>query len=218
MRPASCSGSSGAEPASPGRRVLVAGAALALVLPRAARAGAQRYEELAQQVRTGLRNQIADSAPPRRRFDSPAARSSYERWREAMSRRLETRVPEERIRTDLLQTLDYETTRAGLDRQMVLGLIQVESNFRKYAISTAGARGLMQVMPFWAGLIGDGDVRSLFDIRVNLRFGCVILRHYLDQDEGRLFDSLGRYNGSLGQDEYPRAVLRAWKNDWSWQD
>ena len=73
-------------------------------------------------------------------------------------------------------------------------------------------------MPFWAGLIGDGDVRSLFDIRVNLRFGCVILRHYLDQDEGRLFDSLGRYNGSLGQDEYPRAVLRAWKNDWSWQD
>jgi len=203
------------------RRALLvaAGAAAALpIFPRAARAGAQVYEPLEDAVRTGLRMQIADPAPPVRAIAGSAAQSSWERWFAEMSLRLRARLPEERARTDLLQTLDYEATRAGLDRQMVLGLIQVESNFRKYAISAAGARGLMQVMPFWAKQIGDGNVRSLFQVRTNLRYGCVILRHYLQAEEGRLFEALGRYNGSLGQAAYPQAVLDAWRRDWSWQD
>jgi soluble lytic murein transglycosylase-like protein len=89
----------------------------------------------------------------------------------------------------------------------VLGLIEVESGFRKYAISSAGARGYMQVMPFWARSIGSGDVAGLFHMQTNLRFGCVILRHYLDQEKGDLFLALGRYNGSRGRSEYPNAVL-----------
>jgi soluble lytic murein transglycosylase-like protein len=202
------------------RRLLQAGAlSLALpLLPRPARAGAQIYEPLGDAVRLGLRMQIADAAPPRRVFDSPAAQHDFERWSTEMSARLRSRLPEERSRSDLLQILDYEATRAGIDRQMVLGLIQIESNFRKYAISTAGARGLMQVMPFWAGLIGDGDVRKLFQARTNLRYGCVILRHYIQAEEGRLFEALGRYNGSLGRPEYPQAVLQAWRRDWSWRE
>jgi soluble lytic murein transglycosylase-like protein len=117
---------------------------------------------------------------------------------------------------DFLRTLDYEARRAGLDRQMVLGLIQVESAFRKYAISEAGARGYMQVMPFWAQLIGDGDPHKLFEMATNLRYGCVILRHYLDLERGDLFLALGRYNGSRGRQEYPNAVLEAWKSKWDY--
>ena len=131
-----------------------------------------------------------------------------------MSERLKTRLPEFNLRVEFLKTLDYECVRAGLDRQMVLGLIQVESNFRKYAISVAGARGLMQVMPFWTNVIGDGDARRLFDMRTNLRYGTVIMRHYLDIEQGDLFMALGRYNGSRGRREYPDAVLAAWKNRW----
>ena len=103
----------------------------------------------------------------------------------------------------------YESRRAGLETALVLGLIQVESGFRKYAISSAGARGCMQVMPFWARLIGDGDARRLFHVQTNLRFGCVILRHYLDTERGDLFLALGRYNGSRGRAEYPNAVFGA---------
>jgi soluble lytic murein transglycosylase-like protein len=202
------------------RRLLAGGAAsLALpLLPRSASAGAQIDEPLADAVRLGLRSQIADATPPRRAFDSRASQESYDRWLAEMSERLRARLPEERARVDLLQSLDYETIRAGLDRQMVLGLIQVESNFRKYAISVAGARGLMQVMPFWVRQIGDGDVRRLFQVRTNLRYGCVILRHYLHAEEGKLFEALGRYNGSLGRPEYPKAVLDAWRRDWAWRE
>jgi len=186
------------------------------VLPRVSWGGAQQYETLADSVRGALAAQIAESAPPLRHFASDEARDAYERWMVQMSTRLVARVPEKRNRTDLLQCLDYECIRAGLDRQMVLGLIQVESNFRKYAISDVGARGLMQVMPFWAGLIGDGNVRRLFEMRTNLRYGCVILRHYLDSERGDLFRALGRYNGSVGQATYPSAVLAAWKGDWGY--
>jgi soluble lytic murein transglycosylase-like protein len=111
----------------------------------------------------------------------------------------------------------YEAQRAGLDPHMVLGLIQVESNFRRHAISSAGARGYMQVMPFWTSVIGDGDPSALFDARTNLRYGCVILRHYIDIERGDLFRALGRYNGSLGRPEYPNAVLAAWKR-WSYDN
>ena len=91
----------------------------------------------------------------------------------------------------------------------MLGVVQVESGFRKYAISSAGARGYMQVMPFWARLIGDGDDGRLFHMQTNLRFGCVILRHYLDRERGDTFMALGRYNGSRGQAAYPQAIQTA---------
>ena len=200
------------------RRRALTLAALALpLLPLRARAGAQQYEALAASVRTALSALIADPTPPTRRFDTPAERAAFERWRQVMSRRLAARLALPRTRDDLLRTLDYEAIRAGLDRQMVLGLIQVESNFRKYAISGAGAMGYMQVMPFWVDLIGDGNVRSLFDMRTNLRYGCVILRHYIDEERGDLFRALGRYNGSVGDPVYPNAVLAAWKGNWSYR-
>ena len=134
-------------------------------------------------------------------------------WLTEMSRRLSKRIPDREARIDFLKTAYYEAKRAGLDPQLVLGLIQVESGFKKYAVSGAGARGYMQVMPFWARLIGDGDARRLFHLQTNLRFGCVILRHYLDRERGDLFLALGRYNGSRGKAEYPNLVFgarRAW--------
>jgi soluble lytic murein transglycosylase-like protein len=185
-----------------------------LVSPRSAWAGAQQYEPLADAVRLALAARIADRVPPTRAFARIEARIAFLDWLGEMSERLKPRQPDYLTRVDFLRTLDYEATRAGLDRQMVLGLIQVESNFRKYAISIAGARGYMQVMPFWTRIIGDGDESRLFDMRGNLRYGCVILRHYLDLDHGDLYLALGRYNGSRGRSEYPNAVLAAWKNRW----
>ena len=97
----------------------------------------------------------------------------------------------------------------------MLELIQVESGFRKYAVSSAGARGYMQIMPFWVKLIGNQD-SNLFHLRTNLRFGCTILRHYLDIEKGDLYRALGRYNGSLGKPEYPNMVRGAWEGRWGW--
>jgi soluble lytic murein transglycosylase-like protein len=197
------------------RQLLICSAALAL--PRVVRAGAQQYEPLADAVRGALAAQIADMRPPVRRFEQIDERLAFLAWAGEMSERLQTRIPDYDARVEFLKTVDYESTRAGLDRQLVLGLIQIESNFRKYAISIAGARGLMQVMPFWTRLIGDGEPRSLFDMRANLRYGTVILRHYLDIEKGDLFMALGRYNGSRGRPEYPNSVLAAWKNRWSYE-
>ncbi|MGE5337200.1 MAG: lytic transglycosylase domain-containing protein [Gemmatimonadota bacterium] len=188
-----------------------------LLHPRHALAGAQQYEPLADAVRAALAEKIADGAPPTRHFARIEERIAFLDWLGEMSERLKARKPDYRTRVEFLRTLDYEAIRAGLDRQMVLGLIQVESNFRKYVISSAGARGYMQVMPFWAQLIGDGDVKKLFDMRSNLRYGCVIMRHYLDLEKGDLFLALGRYNGSRGQSAYPNAVLAAWKNSWRYE-
>jgi soluble lytic murein transglycosylase-like protein len=199
------------------RAALCAAVALPWALAaRPACAGAQAYEPLADAVRTALAARIADTAPPQRKFDRVQDRVAFVDWLAEMSQRMAPMEPEYRLRVDLLRTLDYECTRAGLDRQMVLGLIQVESAFRKYAISAAGARGYMQVMPFWTSLIGDGDARRLFEMRTNLRYGCVILRHYLDAEQGDLFRALGRYNGSLGRPEYPQAVLAAWRRQWNY--
>jgi soluble lytic murein transglycosylase-like protein len=127
-----------------------------------------------------------------------------------MSPRLVRQMANESLRLDFLRTVHYEATRAGLEPELVLGLIQVESAFRKYAVSTAGARGFMQVMPFWVTAIGNTE-HNLFHLRTNLRYGCTILRHYLDIERGNLYRALGRYNGSLGQPEYPNLVLRAWR-------
>jgi len=180
-----------------------------LAAPLAARAGAQLEEPLADAVRSALSASIAQSAPPKPRFDDPEARVAYLRWLSAMSERLKNRKTETQIRIEFLETVWYEAKRAGLEPSLVLGLVQVESGFRKYAISTAGARGYMQVMPFWTRSIGDGDASRLFHMQSNLRFGCVILRHYLDVEKGDLFLALGRYNGSRGRPEYPNAVFAA---------
>jgi soluble lytic murein transglycosylase-like protein len=189
------------------RRSLVL-AALAAPLG-AARAGAQIEEPLADAVRTALAAAVGDAAPPKVVFDRNDDRSAYYRWHAAMSERLKRRLPDARTRQEFLETAWYESRRAGLETSLVLGLIQVESAFRKYAISSAGARGFMQVMPFWARTIGDGDASRLFHMQTNLRFGCVILRHYLDRERGDLYYALGRYNGSRGRDPYPNAVFAA---------
>nr|WP_207794092.1 lytic transglycosylase domain-containing protein [Ramlibacter algicola] len=182
-----------------------------------AHAGAQVEEPLADSVRSALSSAIAKSAPPVPEFASTEARLSYLRWLGAMSPRLSRRKVDWQERKEFLQTVWYESRRAGLETSMVLGLIQVESGFRKYAVSSAGARGYMQVMPFWARLIGDGDAGKLFHMQTNLRFGCVILRHYLERERGDLFMALGRYNGSRGKPQYPNAVLGA-RKAWLWDD
>lgn len=174
-----------------------------------ARAGAQVEEPLADAVRTALSAAIANNAPPVPEFSGTEARLHYLRWLGAMSERLKKKQHEWQARREFLQTVWYESRRAGLDVSLVLGLIQVESNFRKFAVSRVGARGYMQVMPFWTRVIGDGDAGKLFHMQTNLRFGCVILRHYLERERGDLFLALGRYNGSRGKAPYPDAVLAA---------
>lgn len=198
------------------RRSLVLFAGAFALVPRAALAGAQKYEPLADAVRNALAAAIAEERPLERRIEDPNERLAHFGWLGEMSERLKAKIPEFNPRLEFLKTLDYECLRSGLDRQLVLGLIQVESNFRRYAISVAGARGLMQVMPFWTNVIGDGDPRRLFDMRTNLRYGTVILRHYLDIERGDLFMALGRYNGSRGRREYPDSVLAAWKKRWNY--
>lgn len=188
------------------RRGLLLGALLALPGGRAL-AGAQVEEPLADAVRSALSAAIANSAPPKPRFERVEDRLAYLRWLGEMSERLKRRLSESLTRIEFLETLWYESKRAGLDPALVLGLVQVESGFRKYAISSAGARGYMQIMPFWARLIGDGQASRLFHMQTNLRFGCVILRHYLDRERGDMFLALGRYNGSRGRAEYPNAVF-----------
>jgi len=183
----------------------------------AAWAGNQVEEPLADAVRGALAAAIAQAAPPRPQFDQIDERLAYLRWLGAMSERLARRLSEHRTRVEFLETVWYESRRAGLETPLVLGLVQVESGFRKYAISKAGARGYMQVMPFWARLIGDGDASRLFHMQTNLRFGCVILRHYLDREGGNLFMALGRYNGSRGQRAYPDKVMAA-RQRWAWDD
>jgi len=183
-----------------------------LLLASHAWAGAQQYEPLAASVQAALQASIADHAAPEPQFPSLEEKIN---WLTEMSRRLAPRMPDRDARIDFLKTLYYEAKRAGLDPQMVLGLIQVESGFRKYAVSSAGARGYMQIMPFWVKLIGNEE-SNLFHLRTNLRFGCTILRHYLDIENGDLYRALGRYNGSLGQPDYPNLVRGAWERHWSW--
>lgn len=194
----------------PARRLLL-GLLLGLA-SAAAWPGAQVYEPLAADVRAGLAASIADRPAPRHGF----ARSiEAVDWLDAMSQRLARRIPDFDSRLAFLRTLHYESTRAGLDPQLVLAVVQVESGFKKYAVSSAGARGYMQVMPFWTKVIGAPG-HNLFNFRINLRYGCVILRHYLDIEKGDISRALGRYNGSLGKPEYPNLVLATMKQAWSY--
>jgi soluble lytic murein transglycosylase-like protein len=180
-------------------------------------AGAQREEPLADKVRTALAAAVGDTAPPRASFGDIEDRLAYLRWLGTMSQRLQKRKAEHPVRVEFLEAVWYESKRAGLEPALVLGLIQVESGFKKYAISSAGARGYMQVMPFWTRSIGNSDAATLFHMQTNLRFGCVILRHYLDIEKGDLFMALGRYNGSRGRAEYPNAVF-ANRKHWLFDD
>ena len=188
-------------------------ASIMLLFAANALAGAQKEEPLANSVRSLMQKSISDSAAPRLVF---ASEIEGRLWLKEMSRRLQSRMPDERMREDFLQTVYYEAVRAGLDPQLVLGLIQVESGFRKYAVSSVGARGFMQVMPFWVRSIGAPD-HNLFHLRLNLRYGCTILRYYLDIEHGDLYRALGRYNGSLGQPQYPNLVVGAWRKNWSYR-
>lgn len=175
-----------------------------------AHAGTQTQEMLSASVRANLSRTVSDQGVTKNIFSSP---TEERRWLDTMGSKLLKSFPAQAEREDFLRTVHYEATRAGLDPQMVLGLIQVESGFKKYAVSSASARGYMQVMPFWVKDIGTPDM-SLFNLRTNLRFGCTIMRHYLDIERGNLFRALGRYNGSLGRPEYPNMVLAAWKRSW----
>jgi soluble lytic murein transglycosylase-like protein len=180
-------------------------ATMLALAPLPALAGAQREEHLAPSVVAGLAKAIADAPVPA----DYANRDALQPWLGEMSRRLAQRVPNERERRELLATVYYEATRAGLDPQLLLAVMHHESGFKKYAISPVGARGYMQVMPFWVGTIGAQD-QNLFNLRTNLRYGAVILRHYLvDLEQGDIYRALGRYNGSLGRPEYPNAVMAA---------
>jgi soluble lytic murein transglycosylase-like protein len=183
-----------------------------LFFPLSGFAGNQVYEPLADSVRQRLSRLVSDRAPQALHF-----RSSHDaqRWLDDMETRLARRIPDRQQRLELLRAVHYEAMRARLDPQLVLGLIEVESGFRKYAVSRAGARGYMQVMPFWIKLIGQPN-HNLFHLRTNLAYGCAILRHYLDMEKGDYYRALGRYNGSLGKPEYPNLVLGAWKGRWNY--
>ena len=203
---------------------------LALALHRPALAGEQQYERLSDSMRAALHGRLGESdlPPARWYFGGAGGAEGVEggveggaAWLAEMSSRLRRILPswspysvDARLRRDLLKSVHYEATRAGLDPQLVLAVIHAESAFRKYAISTAGARGLMQVMPFWVDLIGDKK-DSLFKMRTNLRYGTTILRHYLwDREKGDMFRALGRYNGSLGRARYPRLVYAKLDQYW----
>ncbi len=177
-------------------------------------AGNQAEEQLADPVRAALTRAITEPRPQPQRFATDADRAEWQSWFAVMSARLHSRMPDPMVRSEFLQTVWYEARRAGLEPALVLGLVQVESGFRKYAISYAGARGYMQVMPFWTRVIGDGEASKLFRMQANLRYGCSILRMYINMERGDLYYALGRYNGSRGRPEYPNAVLAARKR---WQ-
>jgi len=187
-------------------RRLIAAAALAAA--EAAHAGAQQYEVLSASVRAALANAVNDRTPvDEKDLDTRA-------WVRAMTKKVVARFPDEETARHFLAMARYEAMRAGLDPHLVLAVIDVESKFRKYAVSRAGARGYMQVMPFWVTELGEPS-HNLFHERTNLRYGCVILRHYLDRERGNVVNALGRYNGSLGQPDYPNRVFKALRERWS---
>jgi len=191
-----------------------------------ASAGPQREEHLADSVRIAMSSAVADLPPPTPYLPTPQDQAAYGKWfrhtqtlleRKIKDKKGQPRLPElssPELRQAFLQTVWYESRRAALDPTLVMGLVEVESGFRKFAISSAGARGVMQVMPFWTRQLGISDTSALFQWQANMRFGCVILRHYLSLEKGNMHMALGRYNGSRGQQAYPLSVLAAQRH---WQ-
>lgn len=171
----------------------------------------QAEEALSARVSALLLRSVSDMAVAKL---SVASQRKADIWLKEMSPRLQSRIPDAEFRLDFLNTVHYEATRAGIEPELVLGLIEVKSDFNKNAVSPSGAQGYMQVMPFWVKAIGKPD-NDLFNLRTNLRYGCTILRHYLDMENGDLYRALGRYNGSLGKPEFPNMVWAAWHNHWS---
>jgi soluble lytic murein transglycosylase-like protein len=157
-----------------------------------------------------LRELLREAAAEADSFDD---RFHAQVWLADMSQRLGNRIddPEERVR--ILKRVHYEARRIDLPPELVLAVIDVESNFDRFAVSRAGARGLMQVMPFWLDEIGRPD-DNLFHIETNLRLGCTILRYYYDMENGDLQRALARYNGSLGKTWYPNRVLDRLRLTW----
>lgn len=191
------------------------GCVFLLVQSVSAFAGAQRYEKLTVEEVAVLRSTLSiEKGSFSVAFASPAEAKA---WIDTMSIRLKPHIKDEFTRLQFLKEVHYQATRAGLDPQLVLGLIQVESGFKKYVISVAGARGYMQVMPFWIKEIGSPK-DNLFDLSTNLRYGCAILRFYINKERGNLFRALGRYNGSLGKATYPTSVLGSWRKFWYYTD
>lgn len=182
-----------------------------LLFSYSAQAGGQIHTPLSASVRAVMQRSVSDQAPIKLAF---ATQYEADSWLNEMSRRLQKNLPDTSFRMAFLKTVHYEAARAGLDPELVLGLIEVESGFNKYAVSKVGARGYMQVMPFWLDEIGSKE-HDLFHLRINLRYGCTILRHYLDLEKGNLYRALGRYNGTLGKPEYPNLVRAAWRNHWA---
>lgn len=189
----------------PGRRAALV-ALLALLLPLAS-AGTDQPPKVNPELRAALMAAVAQSA------DGFANRFAAEVWLKDMSKRLAPQVPNAQRRLKLLRLVHAEARRAGLSPNLVLAVIQVESSFNRYALSPAGARGLMQVMPFWVGEIGRPQ-DNLFDIQTNLRYGCTILKFYLNKEDGNLGRALARYNGSLGESWYPTRVWQALRTRW----
>ena len=183
-------------------RTLVA-AAMSLCLAATQAATTERPDDELRHILI----QAIDSA------DSFADRFDAEVWLTDMSRRLDRKVPDPQERLLILKTAHYEATRAELPPELVLAVIDVESNFDRFAISYAGARGLMQVMPFWLDEIGRPD-DDLFDIHTNLRMGCTILRYYLDKEKNDKTKALARYNGSVGKRWYPNRVYKSLSSRW----
>lgn len=170
-------------------------------------AGGQQYEVLQNETRQLMSKMVSDSVGNISSFDSKVEEID---WVFAKYKRVKRYLKEDEYARELLKAIHYESLRAGLDPNIVLGLIEVESGFKKYAVSSVGARGYMQIMPFWISVIGASE-HNLFDLRTNLRYGCTILRHYLDIEKGNMSRALARYNGSLGKSEYPNAVWAAVK-------
>ena len=191
-----------------------------------ASAGPQREEHLADSVRIAMSSAVADLPPPTPYLPTPQDQAAYGKWfrhtqtlleRKIKDKKGQPRLPElssPELQQAFLQTVWYESRRAALDPTLVMGLVEVESGFRKFAISSAGARGVMQVMPFWTRQLGISDTSALFQWQANMRFGCVILRHYLSLEKGNMHMALGLYNGSRGQQAYPLSVLAAQRH---WQ-
>ncbi len=165
-----------------------------------------QYQEISFSNQQELRRTLDESSNI---ISSFSTSSHAVNWILFQSLRLKNKVPDEKVRSNLLRMIHYEATRSNLNPDLVLALIEVESGFTRFALSPVGASGLMQVMPFWKNLIGSPK-DSLFDIRTNLRYGCIILRHYLDIEKDNIGRGLARYNGSLGETNYPQMVLGLW--------
>ena len=167
---------------------------------------AQAEQRPDPELRELLKAAASDASSFEDRFDA-------EVWLTDMSRRLARQVRDPVERLEILKLVHLEASRADLAPELVLAVIEVESNFDRYAVSVAGALGLMQVMPFWLDEIGRPD-DNLLHIDTNLRYGCTILKYYLDKENGDLMRALGRYNGSLGKRKYPNKVIDKLTRKW----